>query len=47
MRAFALIHIVAYEFIRKVSTTYEGYPGWFVGLFGGGWPAGLWSWRWH
>lgn len=32
----ALIYMMSSEFISKISTTYEGYPDWFVGLFGWG-----------
>lgn len=37
----ALIYMVSSEFISKISTTYEGYPAWFVGLFGWGMAAAL------
>jgi NSS family neurotransmitter:Na+ symporter len=37
----ALIYMVANEFITKISTTYEGYPAWFVGIFGWGMAGGL------
>jgi NSS family neurotransmitter:Na+ symporter len=37
----ALIYMVSSEFISKISTTYEGYPDWFVGLFGWGMAGGL------
>ncbi|MEE2522439.1 sodium-dependent transporter [Pseudarthrobacter sp. J75] len=37
----ALIYMVANEFISKISTTYEGYPDWFVGIFGWGMAGGL------
>jgi NSS family neurotransmitter:Na+ symporter len=37
----ALIYMVSNEFISKISTTYEGYPEWFVGLFGWGMAGGL------
>ncbi|GAB5078394.1 sodium-dependent transporter [Arthrobacter sp. AD-310] len=37
----ALIYMVANEFIGKITTTYEGYPEWFVGIFGWGMAATL------
>ncbi|WP_458112111.1 sodium-dependent transporter [Arthrobacter sp. R1-13] len=37
----ALVYMVSSEFISKISTTYEGYPAWFVGLFGWGMAGGL------
>jgi NSS family neurotransmitter:Na+ symporter len=37
----ALIYMVANEFISKISTTYEGYPEWFVGVFGWGMSGAL------
>ncbi len=37
----ALIYMVSNEFISKISATYEGYPEWFVGLFGWGMAGGL------
>ena len=36
-----LIYLVSNEFVSKISTTYEGYPAWFVGLFGWGMAGGL------
>ena len=37
----ALIYMVYNEFATKISTTYEGYPDWFVGVFGWGMAGGL------
>jgi neurotransmitter:Na+ symporter, NSS family len=37
----ALIYMVSNEFISKITATYEGYPEWFVGIFGWGMAGAL------